>query len=153
MENIKQYVSMIKENKSLLDKDGKISSDDLSKCLMFVNDSEIREKIIVTLTEDGIVKIRKGRTSYSPIMVFLYDLITEGKLQKELSKNGKFLVTLPDNLKDAINENENGVFTFFNNLNQEIKLNCNFDNLEVKKAKLRLEKKNAEVEKSFKSKN
>ena len=117
-----------------------------------IDDVSVKNDIIKVLDSYGFIKTKKGATTYSPIMRFFYNLITEGQLMQDLSKNGKATIELPEGLKDSINQNENGHWTFFNTLNQEIKLNCNFDNLEVKKAKAKLEKQNRELEKNMNKK-
>ena len=93
--NVTEYCSLIKENESLFNKDGKIESNILKTSLSLVQDAKVKQAITEALISEGIVQLKKGEASYSQVQRKIVHYLNH-QFHVDLFENGKTSFALSD---------------------------------------------------------
>ena len=111
--NLNQYCSLIKDNESLFNKDGKIESNILQTALSLVTDAKLVQEITESLISEDLVQLKKGESSYSPVQRKIVQYLNN-QFHNDLFELGKTSFALnEDEINNALRE-ENGKIMILN---------------------------------------
>ena len=107
--NVKEYCSLIRDNESLFNKDNKIDSNILQTALSLVSDQKVVQDITESLIKEGIVQLKKGESSYSPVQRKIVQYLNH-QFHMDLYENGKTSFALNDEeIESALREEDKKV--------------------------------------------